>query len=54
MARGAHVVLPGYRAKRDLPRAPSLELYVLPIGGGQHVHGEKHAVHAGCFEFKWS
>ena len=26
-----------FRAKRDLPRAPSLELYVLPIGGGQQL-----------------
>ena len=23
--------------QRDLPRAPSLELYVLPNGGGQHI-----------------
>jgi hypothetical protein len=27
---------PAGLCQRDLPRAPSLELYVLPIGGGQH------------------
>ena len=35
----------GCERQAGLPRAPSLELYVLPIGGGQHSLGEKHAAH---------